>query len=90
MHTGVVDVAAAARRGLRWLLRGRRVHGGQGCGCGGELMVEGWWCETSRGHFLRGCLKGCALQELSCGGAVLGRAPADRDWTVLFWVQASL
>jgi hypothetical protein len=49
-------------------------------------MVEGWWCETSRGHFLRGCLNGCALQELPCGGAVLGRAPADRDWTVLFWV----
>ena len=58
MHAGFVDVAAAARRGLRWwLLRGRRVHGGQGYVCGCDLMVQGG-CETSRGHFLRGCLNG--------------------------------
>lgn len=60
MHAGFVDVAAAARRGLRWwLLRGRRVHGGQGCVCGCELLiVEGWWCESSGEHFLRRCLNG--------------------------------
>lgn len=31
-------------------------------------MIEGWWCEASRGHFLRGCLNGMGgrvLQELS-------------------------
>jgi hypothetical protein len=27
-------------------------------------MVEGWWCETSRGHFLRRCLNGRAAGAL--------------------------
>ena len=89
MHAGVVDVAAAARRGLRWLLRGRRVHDGQGCGCGCELMIEGWWCET-RGALSARVSQWCGrAQELSwwwcC--AVLA-APAGRD-DVCFGKEAS-
>ena len=41
-------------------------------------MVEGGWCETSRGHFLRGCLNeigGRALQELVV--VLCWAAPAD-------------
>ena len=85
MHAGFVDVAAAARRGLRWwLLRGRRVHGGQGCVCGCELlMVEGWWCESSGGALSAQVSQWCARCRSSRGG-VLGRAPADRDASGVF------
>lgn len=48
-------------------------------------MVEGWWCETSRGHFLRRCLNGRAAGARGGAGP---RASVPVSW--VFWLTSQL